>query len=281
MNTVRWGIIGCGAVTEVKSGPAFNKVESSALVAVMRRNFLQAKDYATRHHAKYYYDDADKLIHNDQVDAIYIATPPSTHKEYALKVASAGKPCCIEKPMALNYTECNEILAAFSIPKIPLFVAYYRRSLPRFIKIKNWIDTDAIGDVRHVHWSFSKPLNRYNLERRANWRTDPTIAGAGYFMDLASHGINLFEFLIGEIKTAQGITTKQQGLYKAEDAVSVCWQFENGGLGSGYWSFSASNREDTVEIIGSKGNIKFSVFNDQPISLTNFGISKKRIDCTS
>lgn len=92
MKTVRWGIIGCGAVTEVKSGPAFAKVPGSALVAVMRRDAGKARDYAQRHNVPRWYDDAEKLIADPDVDAVYIATPPSSHREYALKAIAADKP---------------------------------------------------------------------------------------------------------------------------------------------------------------------------------------------
>src|SRR5687767_14306227 len=96
---VRWGIIGCGDVTEVKSGPGFQKAEGSELVAVMRRDFDKAQDYARRHDVPRAYASADALIADADVDAIYIATTPSSHAEIALKVAAAGKPCLVEKPM--------------------------------------------------------------------------------------------------------------------------------------------------------------------------------------
>ena len=76
---ILWGIIGCGNVTELKSGPAFNKVPDSKLIAVMRRDREKAEDYAERHKVPKWYDDADKLINDTEVNAIYIATPPSSH----------------------------------------------------------------------------------------------------------------------------------------------------------------------------------------------------------
>ena len=98
---VRWGIIGCGAVTELKSGPAYQKTEGFQLAAVMRRNHDKARDYARRHAVDAFYTQAADVIDNDNIDAVYIATPPDSHKFYALWVANAGKPCCIEKPLAL------------------------------------------------------------------------------------------------------------------------------------------------------------------------------------
>ena len=132
MKTIRWGIIGCGDVTEVKSGPALQKADHSALVAVMRRNGQLAEDFARRHGVPQWYDDAAALIHDPAVDAVYIATPPSSHKEYTLMSAAAGKPVYVEKPMARNTAECQAMIAACHKANVPLFVAYYRRALARF-----------------------------------------------------------------------------------------------------------------------------------------------------
>ncbi|MEP5256225.1 MAG: Gfo/Idh/MocA family oxidoreductase [Winogradskyella arenosi] len=173
---IKWGIIGCGDVTEVKSGPAYQGVEGFELVAVMRRTLALAKDYAKRHKVERYYDDADALINDKDVDAVYIATPPDTHHFYALKVAEAGKICCIEKPMAPSYKACLEIYTAFESKNLPLFVAYYRRSLPRFNVLKAMLESDAIGELRYVHWNLSRTPSPLDVSGTYNWRTDANIA---------------------------------------------------------------------------------------------------------
>lgn len=267
--TIRWGILGCGNVTELKSGPAYQKTEGFLIHAVMRRDADKAADYAKRHGISNYYTDADSLINDPQIDAIYIATPPDTHKFYGLKVAEAGKICCIEKPLAPNYKDCLAIQQAFTYKGIPLFVAYYRRSLPRFEKVKKWIDSDSIGDVRHIRWHLSKAANAMDLSGNYNWRTDAKIATGGYFDDLASHGLDLFTHLLGNIKEVSGLSLNQQGLYSSKDAATACWIHESGITGTGSWNFGCYEREDKVEIFGSKGKITFSVFENEPIVLMN------------
>lgn len=271
---IRWGIIGCGNVTEVKSGPAYQQTAGFSVQAVMRRDAVKAADYAARHQVPVWYNDADALIADPNVDAIYIATPPDSHLYYALKVAAAGKICCVEKPMALNGAQCQQMVDAFAGANLPLFVAYYRRSLPRFLQVKNWLDSGAIGPVRHVHWSFSRAANPLDLQGAANWRTDPTQAGGGYFVDLASHGLDLLMYLLGDIVQVQGQALNQQGLYPAEDAVTAQWQHApqvDGSVasGSGFWHFGTDGRRDAVEIIGSRGHIRFSVFQEEPVVLCN------------
>ncbi len=266
-NIYRWGIIGCGNVTELKSGPAYQKVAGFELHAVMRRDVEKAKDYASRHNVPKFYGNADELINDPEIDAVYIATPPDTHAFYALKVAAAGKTCCIEKPMAPTFQESVLVNNAFAEKNIPLFVAYYRRSLPRFEQIKSWLEAGKIGEVRHISWHLSKPANAIDLSKACNWRTDIKIAYGGYFDDLASHGIDLFIHFLGDIEKANGTAVNQQGLYTAMDAVTGYWVHKSGVTGSGSWNFGSEKREDTVQIYGSKGKITFSVFDENPLVL--------------
>ena len=267
---LRWGIIGCGDVTEVKSGPAYQKTEGFELVAVMRRDEIKLKDYAHRHGIEKYYTSADALIHDDDIDAVYIATPPDSHRHYALKVAEAGKPCCIEKPLAPSYRESSLIYEAFKKKDIPLFVAYYRRSLPRFNRIKDWLSENKIGEIRHINWHLSQPPNAVDLFGEYNWRTDPMVAPGGYFDDLASHGLDLFIYLLGEIQKVSGISLNQQGLYAAKDAISACWLHKGGVTGAGVWNFGIEPM-DRVEIFGNIGKIQFSVFEENPLILYKDG----------
>lgn len=258
----RWGIIGCGDVCEVKSAPAYQQVESFSLVAVMSRNLAKAQDFAKRHNVPKYYDNAQQLIDDPDINAVYIATPPDSHYEFALQVAKAGKVCCVEKPMALNFTQCQGMEQAFAQQQLPLFVAYYRRSLPGFKKIKQWLDNGEIGQVRHIHWQYIRPPSDIDLNQSTNWRTQKEIAKAGYFEDIASHGLDLMAFLLGNVTVAQGVASNQQGLYSSYDAVAATLLFESGVTGSGYWNFAADRHADQIVITGESGQICFSVFED-------------------
>jgi predicted dehydrogenase len=264
--TICWGIIGCGNVTEVKSGPGFQKADRSALVAVMRRQGHLAADYARRHGVPRWYDDAEKLIHDPEVNAVYIATPPANHKAYALMCARAGKPVYVEKPMARNHQECLEMIAACNEAQVPLFVAYYRRALPRFLKIKALLEADTLGSIRLV----STVNRQMPLKPAATlpWRVLPEISGGGLFLDLGSHTLDILDFLLGPICEAEGHASNQAGLYPAEDIVTGSFVFASGVQGTGSWCFSAYDHLDLIEIIGSKGKLSFSTFGSEPIVLT-------------
>jgi predicted dehydrogenase len=269
MKTIRWGIIGCGDVTEVKSGPGFQKANHSSLVAVMRRNGALAKDYAQRHHVPKWYDDAAALIHDPEVDAVYIATPPAFHKEYTLACAGVGKPVYVEKPMALNWQECQDMMAAARLGGIPLFVAYYRRALPRFLKVKELVESGAIGEVRLVTVAlYQKPAPEVLNPQTLPWRVVPEIAGGGVFVDMACHTLDFLDYVLGPIRAAQGAAANQAGYYAAEDIVSGTFVFESGAHGVGAWCFTSFQNWDMSEIMGSQGKVAFSSFGTEPITLT-------------
>jgi len=270
MTTIRWGMIGCGDVTERKSGPAYQQVEGFALHGVFNRTLAKAEDYAARHGLPRVFASAEAMIRDPEIDAVYIATPPDSHEDYALEVARAGKPCCIEKPMAPDHAACVRIRDAFAERDLQLFVAYYRRTLPRFRQVKAWLDEGAIGAVRHVHWTLTKPPSPADVEA-SNWRVDAAVAPGGYFDDLASHGLDLFGWLFGDFADVAGFAVNQQGRYSAADAVTGCWVHAGGVTGSGLWNFGAAEREDRVEIIGSSGRILFSIFDDAPLRLLREG----------
>jgi len=266
MQTIGWGMIGCGSVTEVKSGPGFQKARGSRLVAVMRRNGELAKDYAGRHGVPRWYDTAEALIADPEVDAIYVATPPYAHKTYALMAAEARKPVYVEKPMAMNFAECQAMLEACRAGGVPLLVAYYRRALDRFLKVKEIVDAGLIGVPRAVTVALYRP-HVAPPPGTADWRVDPAVAGGGHFVDLASHTLDFLDYVLGPIRTARGLAANQARLYPAEDIVAAAFEFESGVQGTGLWWFAGLTHVDRTEILGTRGRVVFASFDEDPVLL--------------
>ncbi len=282
MNIIKWGFIGCGEVTEKKSGPAFSLVENSMVVAVMSRSEEKARSYAQRHGIKRWYTDPQALLDDPEVNAVYIATPPSTHATFAIMAMKSGKPVYVEKPMAANYEDCCRINRISLTTGMPCFVAYYRRYLEYFMRVKQLVSNGEIGNVINVQIRFAVPPRDLDYNsRNLPWRVQADIAGGGYFYDLAPHQIDLLQEMFGPIIEAEGYTANRGGLYETEDSVSACFRFSNGVPGSGSWCFVAheSAKEDCIQIIGDKGSISFSVFTYAPIKLhTERGDEEIRID---
>jgi len=260
---ISWGIIGCGDVTEIKSGPAFNKIPGSRLVAVMRRDAIKAADYARRHNVPKWYADADELMGDPEINAIYIATPPAFHLAYAKAALKRGLNVYVEKPVTLTAAEALEMADAVRESSGKLVVAHYRRAVPLFLKVKELIDSKLIGEIRTVQirmWQSASPTLIANSED--NWRMQPELSGGGYFHDLAPHQIDLLLFYFGEPEKYQGYALNQSELTAADDHVSGQIVFKSKILVNGSWCFNVGEQEQTdiCEIIGTAGSIKFAFF---------------------
>ena len=263
MREVVWGIIGCGDVTEVKSGPAFNKVPHSRLGAVMRRDAVKAADYARRHGVPRWYADADQLIGDPDVNAIYIATPPDSHLHYARKALQKGKAVYVEKPVTRDSKEAADLMEITG--EQLLSVAHYRRRQPLFLQVKEWLDQGRIGRPQRIELRFTQP---YLPKPGVNWRLDPQIAGGGLFHALAPHQLDLMRYFLGPAVRATGISGNTGGAYEADDTVSGQILFPGGVLFSGYWCFTDREKKDQCRILGSEGSIEFPVFDHRTLLLT-------------
>ena len=271
---VRWGIIGCGDVCEVKSGPAFSKVSNSRLVAVMRRDEEKVKDYAQRHNVAKYYTDAQFLIDDPEINAIYIATPPGQHEEFAIKSMQAGKLVYIEKPLALNASSCIRIGDVAKSLGIPASGAYYRRALPLFIKVKSLLSENKIGKVKLalIH-TLQSPVKNIITKTTDNWRVNPTQSGGGLFHDLAPHQLDLMYYFFGKPVEILGRSLNQNTVHDVPDVTGFEAVFNNKIFLRGVWAFNIheSAVADTCEIIGDKGMLKFPFFSGATLEMKTEG----------
>ncbi|MBC9933308.1 Gfo/Idh/MocA family protein [Chitinophaga qingshengii] len=258
MDRINWGIIGCGNVTEVKSGPAFRLTAHSDVTAVMRRNRELAADYAQRHQVDRYYDDATDLLNDPHVNAIYIATPPDSHEAYALAAIEKGLPVYIEKPVGINLAAARRIAAAVSASGVRASVAHYRRRLPVFVRVKELLEEGYIGQVRHVDLRLWKTSPTEN----AGWRLDPTLSGGGFFHDLAPHQLDILLDYFGKPLKVSGIGTGEDPRVAGQVSGQVL--FNNGILFNGSWNFIAPPHmnADYCTITGDAGTIRFHFFRD-------------------
>jgi predicted dehydrogenase len=271
MDKVKWGIIGCGAVCEKKSGPAFYKTAHSELTAVMRRDGARVADFARRHGVERFYTSVEELLADRDVNAIYVATPPSSHCEMAIRALESGRPVYVEKPMAMNAAECAAMNAAAERTGQKLFVAYYRRALPYFLKVKEILTSGSVGEPLTVAVRLVKPPRENDLDPATHsWHLDRAVGGEGYFYDLAPHTLDILDFLLGEITAAAGVAENLGGLYEVADTVSARLEWASGVRGEGFWHFVAKpeNSEDSIIIEGTGGSVAFSTFAFTPIRVT-------------
>ncbi len=272
---IRWGIIGCGEVTEMKSGPGFQKARGSALEMVMRRDHAKAEDYARRHNVPRWTSDAQELIEDANVDAIYIATPPYAHLQYCLAAAKAGKPVYVEKPCGRSLAECRAMIAGCQQAGTRFFSAYYRRAQERFIWMKQVLEQGAIGSLLSVELTHTQPAHPEDGIPGARWQVVPAMSGGGIFVDTGCHGVDTLDFLLGEMRNPRGQAENRAGLYEAEDYVEGEWNHPGGVLGRGHWNYAAHARSDLVRITGTDGWLEFSVFSPERTILHSGGETRE------
>jgi predicted dehydrogenase len=278
--TICWGMIGTGNVTELKSAPAFNKIEGSRLVAVGNRSYKKAEDYAARHGIPTVHKDPIDVIHNPDVDIVYIATPPGSHMDYALEAIQAGKPVYIEKPMARTLEECQIINKAAENAGLPVFVAYYRRGLEYFNKVKSIIDSGSLGKILHINLQQYYPARPEDYDRdNLPWRVKAEDAGGGYFYDLGCHALDILFYIFGDPMEVAGKNTNVAGLYEVEDSLSASILLPGQVLLSCSWNFVTPElfKRDLVEVFGDKGKLDFSIFSFDPIAFYS-GESKEILE---
>lgn len=268
--TVNWGIIGCGDVCEIKSGPAFNKVPNSRLIAVMRRNADKVKDYALRHAVPNFYTDAARLINDTAINAVYIATPPSSHEAYTEMALKAGKPVYVEKPVTINAASVERMIALGKKYDTKVSVAHYRRGLALFNKVKQLVQDGAIGKVKLVQLkTLQPPASKIITQTEDNWRLNTTISGGGLFHDLSPHQLDILYWIFGEPQEVHVKSANQGKQYAAPDLTMVQIAFADDVYFNGVWNFNIaeSATEDKCEIIGDKGSIEFAFFRVSTIKL--------------
>ncbi len=265
---IRWGIIGCGNVCEVKSGPGFQRAEGSSLVAVMRRDAKAAEDFARRHGVPRWYDSAAQLVADPEVDAVYVASSVDNHEASAWLAAAHRKPCYVEKPMARNHAECLRMIATFSAAETPLFVAYYRRALPRFLLARELIQTGRLGVITGVRYAYAD--SRHHSGPQTGWRVDARRSGGGIILDLGSHALDIIAYMTGEITRVAGQACNRAGEVMVEDSVAMSG-LAGGAPFSATWNFAAFRGEDVIRITGTEGTLELSVFGDEPVRFSGAG----------
>jgi len=233
----------------------------------MRRNGALAADYARRHGVARWTDDADAIIEAADVDAVYIATLTDSHREYTLRCARAGKPVYVEKPMAMRHAECIEMIEACRNAGVPLWVGYYRRALPRFLKVRDLVEAGAVGPVRIVVSRQLARAPRLSAGDPLPWRIDPAKSGGGFFFEAVCHTFDFLDFVLGPIEEARAFASNQSGAYRAEDTVAAAYRFRSGVEGCGTWCYAAGEDHEMNEIIGERGRLLFSTSQPVPIRL--------------
>ena len=265
MKKINWGIIGSGNIVN-KNASIFNSFPNSHIVAIMGRNKSTLKEVSEKNKINNVYTDIDEFLNNNEINCVYIATPPGTHLEYAKKCCDAGLITYLEKPIGRNYKETCEIVNIFKNANVPLYIAHFFRSLSKIQKIKSLIEDDCIGKVSSVDIKIDRKFNMSTLD---SWLYETKISGGGKFYDIAPHIIDILVYLFGGFEEVSGIASNNLNKYKVEDIVAMIFKTQSGIIGTMNFNAIALEKKDVVEIYGTKGKIQFSFRDDSSILIFN------------
>ncbi|GMH96270.1 hypothetical protein TrST_g8463 [Triparma strigata] len=283
-NVVKWGVVGCGDVCEIKSLPAIAKHPDCQVVSLCRRNQIELKAFRDRHDglqdAKLFSEYRDVIEYLKELkDAgskvcLYVATPVSMHSPICLSALDAGINCYCEKPLARDYNECRQLVDKVnsSDEDVRLWVAYYRRRLPKFQVVES--NLRRLGVITSVSVKLLQKRHLMPAEEKAHWHFDKATSGGGLIMDLGSHIFDLLDHLLGTISNCSGVSvracdTSPGGKDGIEDVVVGSWSHDMDRDGRQYklpgvceFNFAAGVNLDEVTITGTEGLIKFVTFSD-------------------
>jgi predicted dehydrogenase len=264
---VGWGIIGCGDVVVHKSGPSIALSPGSRIVGVMRRDPEKARTFAAAHGIGLCTDQADEVIDHPAVEIVYVATPPSSHKEYVLRAAAAGRHVLVEKPMGLSAAEDREMIDACARSGVELFISYYRRFHPQIVRMKEIVDGGDIGQPVFARVDYAQPPQP---GRDWGWRLQRDIGGGGLFVDTVSHRIDLLNFFLGWPGGIKDVSTRVSG----DEMTSALIRYPNGCAAVVTGDFATGRASDVFEIRGTRGALFSPMLDRAPIELTRNGTTE-------
>jgi predicted dehydrogenase len=267
LDTVRWGLVGCGDIAEKRVAPALRGSPGSTLAAVARAQADKAADFAARHGAGRSYADWRDLVRDDGIDAVYVATPVRLHAEQAVAAAEAGKHVLVEKPMALDPASCERMIAAARSHGVRLGVAYYRHHYPLVRRLRALLDSGELGDPVLAQMQAFEPFDPGPGHPRA-WLLRRSESGGGPMADFGCHRVEVLLDLLGPLLRAQGASCRARFREReVEDTCLATLRFRSGASAVIAVTHAAYERRDTLEIYATRGSAHVDVLNAGTVRL--------------
>jgi len=260
VGVLNWGLIGCGDIARKRVAPAIRDLDNCRLVAVNRAQSDLAEQFAEEFRADRWYKDWRELLKDEEIKAVYVATPPNLHAEQTIAAAKAGKHVICEKPMALNAQECRRMIAACRTAGVRLSIAYYRHFYPVVSRVKQILESGEIGKVVLAEIRAFENF-RPEAEGPRSWFTRKQEAGGGPLMDFGCHRIEVLLNILGAVSIARGSQGSLITDWDVEDTSVSILEFQNEAKGMLTVSRAIEEPQDTLDIYGSVGSIHIPVLN--------------------
>ncbi|MBQ7500734.1 MAG: Gfo/Idh/MocA family oxidoreductase [Clostridia bacterium] len=254
MKKLKWGVIGAGGIADRRTLPGMMLADNAELIAVMEVSEELANKLKEKYNAKYAYTDHNELLANDEIEAVYIASPVVCHKEQAIAAAKAGKHILLEKPAAVTLEDGYDILSAAKDAGVLIASGFMMRYHGYHQKIKEMI---AAGDIGKVV-SARGQLTCWYPEIPGAWRQHKEQSGGGALMDMGVHCIDLIEYILGA-KTVEvcGFNDTRTFSYDVDDSSNILIKLDNGAAAyvDSHFNIPDDAAFCRLEFYGTKGSI--------------------------
>lgn len=251
---LNFAIYGCGVISKTHA-IAIEKIEGAQLVACASQTFAAAQAFAVAHGIR-----AEKnwraLIESDDIDVICICTPTGTHMDLTIEAMNAGKHVVLEKPMALNTAQCDEIIAAAERTHAKITVISQMRTSPDIIRAKELLAQNALGKpiLCQLHMCYYREPSYYEN----SWKSLKNMAGGGALTNQGIHGVDVLRDLMGPVKKLTSVVRTLLHDVEVEDAAVAALEFESGAVGVITASTATHPGYDReIRIYGTRGGMEF------------------------
>ncbi|HEX8137018.1 MAG TPA: Gfo/Idh/MocA family oxidoreductase [Pyrinomonadaceae bacterium] len=266
MRKIKWGLIGCGDISRKRIAPALLDLDSCELSAVTRANFDKAESFAREFGARKWYGKWQELLADEEIEAVYIATPVHLHAAQAVAAAEAGKHVLCEKPMAMSVAECERMIAACEENGVRLGVAYYRHFYPVVARIRTLLSEGETGRPILAQMNAFEKFDPGPTHPR-RWLLDRSLSGGGPMMDFGCHRIEVLLDLFGRVKSCRSLVSNLLFDREVEDTATALFEFEAGPQALLSVTHAAHEPQDTLDIFGSEGSIHVGVLNEGTVRI--------------
>ncbi len=260
MKKIRWGLIGCGDISRKRVAPALRDLPTVDFLAVSRARAELAQEFAEEFGARKWYADWRELLADDEIDAVYIATPVHLHAEQTIAAAEAGKHILCEKPMAMNVAECDRMIAACAANNVRLSIAYYRHFYPVVARVKEILASGEIGKPVLAQINAFEFNDMKSADPRY-WFFTKEKSGGGPMMDFGCHRIEVLTNIFGAIVDVQAFTDNLLFNRVVEDTSAAFFKFASGMRATLTVTHAAHESQDTLDIFGSEGSLHITKLN--------------------
>ncbi|MFH0990180.1 MAG: Gfo/Idh/MocA family oxidoreductase [bacterium] len=254
---IRYGIIGFGLFAERAIAPAIQQSKNAELRAIQKRSLSVCREKAEQYHIPLSFSSVAEMVKHPDIDAVFIVSANSAHAHGTILAAEAGKHVLVEKPMAMNVREAEQMIDACSRNGVQLMIGHMIRFSPLILRMKEIVHSGMIGNITFARSDF---FYDGRLTKR-QWLQNRAVAGGGPVFDIGVHCLDTLRFILNDnVTSCKAHLSPPPTNRETELTAGITMQFLGGTVGSIYCSYDVPSRRSFIELIGTEGILSANDF---------------------